>query len=63
MDTYIPCKDNHRWGGQLPFPEWSHLEGVPCDCTKFLFHAEMCGCAQPKLEIKLRDNPNYQIQN
>lgn len=29
---------------------------VVCDCGKIIYYAEMCGCAEPHLELRSKEN-------
>lgn len=59
-DEKILCKKSHTWKNQTPFinpnilqVQNEHLMGVPCDCGRFIYHEEACGCAVKHWEIKL----------
>ena len=32
---------------------------IVCDCGNMVYFAEMCGCADPHLELKVKQNVNY----
>lgn len=55
-----PCTYQHLWSGNPPIADQIELEGRPCDCGKFIFHSEECGCPSNKhMDLKLQENPNY----
>lgn len=61
-----PCSESSTWNMVIPVidPEkhevqYPELMGKPCDCRKFIWHEELCGCSIKKWEAKLLPNPNY----
>lgn len=61
-----PCSEGHTWNMVIPSidankHEVQHQELInkPCDCQKFIWHEDLCGCAFKKWEAKLLPNPNY----
>jgi hypothetical protein len=60
------CTPDHTWGGIVPVvkPDLNEIQnadliGKPCDCNKFLYGEEKCGCRIPEWKMVLSFNPNY----
>lgn len=56
-----PCKVFHGVEGQMPTKDRVEFDNKTCDCGKFIYKAEMCGCTEPHLELKSYPNPDYII--
>lgn len=48
------CRDAHRVNGELPIEE-KH-GGKVCDCGKYKYEWESCGCGEQKMEIRMYQN-------
>lgn len=65
MSESIPCPAGHAWSGIVPKVDESimsvqnhNLMGVICDCKKFIYWEEICGCpaGAKHWEISLKEN-------
>lgn len=60
----IPCRNGHRWDGELPPPvdkdvhefQNTFLMGRVCDCKKMVYGEMDCGCSTKRWEIKIIPN-------
>jgi len=60
------CWPVHKWGGaiivinaEVMEVQYPQLVGAPCDCGKFTWHEESCGCAgNPYWASKPKENTN-----
>lgn len=50
------CSDAHRCNGVIPQSHNIELDGLTCDCKKFIFRAEKCSC--PNGGTILKQYPN-----
>lgn len=48
------CRDAHRVNGELPIEE--RHGGKKCDCDKYRFEWEDCGCGEEKMAIRMYQN-------
>lgn len=56
----MPCKFEHVINGIRPAESDNQLDGTVCDCTKFIFQSQPCGCpGKKKMLLKEVENPNY----
>lgn len=59
-DISKPCRDAHRVNGVIPQIHNIEFDGLTCECGKFLFKKEPCGCpGNPHDELKSFPNPDY----
>lgn len=55
-----PCQNVHRVDGIVPTEFDERFSDKVCDCGKFIFYKDMCGCpGTPGFIIKSKENPNY----
>lgn len=61
----IKCYNGHMIDGMPPTvdpnkhePQNHHLMGKICDCKKFIYGEESCGCSIKQWEVKWRENTN-----
>ncbi len=53
------CKEAHKVNGIIPQITNIEFDGMTCECKKFLYKKELCGCSIPHYELKQYENPSY----
>lgn len=55
-ENTLTCGIEHKIGNEYYNITKTELDGKTCNCGKFKFIAEMCGCVEKKLELKAYEN-------
>lgn len=62
----VRCKKQHQWNGVVPLidptvliEQYPLLLNMPCDCGKYLYNSETCGCLIKERRLDYIDNPNF----
>lgn len=54
-----PCWDAHRVGDRIPNHDDTELDGRTCNCGKFIYKKEHCGCPGNPWKLKEYPNPDF----
>ena len=59
-DENRPCRESHRVNGVIPQITNIEFDGMTCECGKFKYLAQWCGCpGNNHQELKQYENENY----
>lgn len=60
MENDDKCRQFHNIDGVIPAITDVHFHNRTCQCGKFIYKAEPCGCpVNPHDELKTYPNPDY----
>jgi hypothetical protein len=56
INTDDPCWEAHMVGTVIPTEDMKDMDGKVCNCGKFVWRWELCGCAKKEYKLKIHQN-------